>query len=167
MIFASRNDPVKGGDLFIQVLSNLGEKIKTKMQVSIYGFSPKTIPNNLPLIKFFNFVSQKDLAEVYRESDICVVPSIFDNSPNTVYEAMAYGKIIIASNVGGIPEIIKKEENGFLFKKNDPIDLADKIKSAVEMLLAGDGLNMRLNAKRRINKYASLSNNVNRRLKLL
>ena len=52
-------------------------------------------------------------------------------------------------------------------KKNDPIDLADKIKSAVEMLLEGDGLKMRLNAKTRINKYASLSHNINRRLKLL
>ena len=58
--------------------------------------SPKTIPNNLPLIKFLIFVSQNDLAEAYRESDICVVPSIFGNSPNTVYEAMAYtGKSLL------------------------------------------------------------------------
>ena len=43
------------------------------------------------------------------------IPSIFDNSPNTVYEAMAYGKIVVASKVGGIPEIINSVDNGLLF----------------------------------------------------
>ena len=67
------------------------------------------------------------MKKAYRASDICIIPSLFDNSPNTVYEAMANGKIVVASSVGGIPEIIGRTENGFLFDSTNVNDLAEKL----------------------------------------
>ena len=44
---------------------------------------------------------EKFLKKHMISADICVIPSLFDNSPNTVYEAMGNGKIVVASAVGG------------------------------------------------------------------
>jgi glycosyltransferase involved in cell wall biosynthesis len=61
------------------------------------------------------------------EIDICALVSGLDMLPRTIQEAQAMKKPIIATNVGGIPELIKNGENGFLIKKNDPTDFVDKI----------------------------------------
>ncbi|MEK7203249.1 MAG: glycosyltransferase, partial [Patescibacteria group bacterium] len=57
-----------------------------------------------------------------------VIPSIwFENMPFSLLESLAIGKIVIASRIGGIPEIIKDGVNGILFDPNNSDDLAKKI----------------------------------------
>ena len=53
------------------------------------------------------------------------MPSIFESYGIAVAEAMSYGKAIVATNVGGLPEVVK--EGGLLCRPKDPNDLADKI----------------------------------------
>jgi glycosyltransferase involved in cell wall biosynthesis len=55
-----------------------------------------------------------ELADIYANSDISVVPSSWENFPFSVMEAMASGLAVIASRVGGIPEQITDGENGVL-----------------------------------------------------
>ena len=117
-------------------------------------------------MEVYDFISAKELKDRYLKSDICIVPSIFDNSPNTVYEAMSYGKVIVASNAGGIPEIIGSSKNGFIFKKNNASDLTEKISSAIELIISGNSIEMRENAQNRILEMCSLKKNVDDRLKL-
>ena len=103
----------------------------------------------------------------YQNADICVIPSLFDNSPNTVYEAMAHGKIVVASSVGGIPEIIRDKENGFLFNPFDINDLIQKIIDAVELVLSGNSEKIRISAQNKIYSLANLKNNTKQRLTLI
>jgi len=63
---------------------------------------------------------QSDISEILSLSDIFVLPSLREGLPLTILEAMACGKPVIATNVGGIPEIVKDGENGILVYPKDP-----------------------------------------------
>jgi glycosyltransferase involved in cell wall biosynthesis len=79
---------------------------------------------------FVHFLGQLDessLEEEYRKAAIFIFPSHEDVAPMAVLQAMASGKAIVASNVGGIPYIIDDGINGFLVKRMDANALAEKI----------------------------------------
>ena len=167
IFFASRNDPVKGGELFIRALKQIPDDLKNRIFVEIYGFKPEQDIDGLDFIKLNQFIPRDDLIEQYKRADICVIPSLFDNSPNTVYEAMASGKVVVASAVGGIPEIIGGIENGFLFNPFDINDLIQKITDAVKLVLSGNSEKIRISAQNRIYSFANLKNNTKQRLSLI
>jgi glycosyltransferase involved in cell wall biosynthesis len=56
---------------------------------------------------------------VYSAADICVVPSLQDNQPNTVLEAMACGTPVVGFDVGGIPEMVRPGITGALARAHD------------------------------------------------
>ena len=167
LLFASRNDPVKGGKLLTKALESLPENIQTKILVEFYGFIPDYDLSNLPFLQIHEFVPKEILKKAYHAADICVIPSLFDNSPNTVYEAMANGKIVVASSVGGIPEIIGGIENGFLFDPSDINDFVEKLEDAIKIVLNGECQIMRTNAQQHINKISNLVINAEKRLRVI
>ena len=65
--------------------------------------------------------------------DIFVLPSLWEGQPIAMLEAMAAGRPVVATKVGGIPEIIVDGENGLLAEPKDEVSLAEKIS-----LLIGD-----------------------------
>ena len=66
-------------------------------------------------IKNLNYIeSENDLSNIYNICDIVVLTSRLDNLPNIALEAQSCGKPIIAYKVGGIPDIIKNNYNGYL-----------------------------------------------------
>ena len=66
--------------------------------------------------------------EYVAQGDIVLIPSVWEDPlPLAVIEAMANSKIIIASEVGGIPEMLKNGEEGFLVPKADPEAIAEKV----------------------------------------
>jgi len=65
-----------------------------------------------------------DVPGLLRTSSIFAFPSLMEASPNAVIEAMAAGLAVTASNVGGIPEVIRHEHNGLLVPPRDPAALA-------------------------------------------
>ena len=77
-------------------------------------------------------MSRNKILEEYAKSDVALLPSLFDNSPLFIYESMVSGIPVIATNVGGIPELIKHGETGYLFKKSDYKALARHIINMVE-----------------------------------
>lgn len=78
-------------------------------------------------VKFLGVLPNADLAAWYQRASIFVAPSIWDNSPNTIYEAMACGTPVIASRVGGIPELVADGETGLLVPPGDETALADAL----------------------------------------
>ena len=68
-----------------------------------------------------------DMAELYRAVDLFVTPSLEDNLPNTLMEAMACGTPCVGFNVGGIPEMIEHGVNGYVARYRDADDLAHGI----------------------------------------
>ena len=69
---------------------------------------------------------QKSL--VYSAADLFITPSLEDNLPNTIMEAMACGTPCVGFNVGGIPEMIDHQVNGYVAHYKDAKDLAEGIK---------------------------------------
>ena len=67
------------------------------------------------------------LFDVYKKSDIFILPSLTEGFPKTIFEAMAFGVPVIATDVGGISGIIKHEVNGILVKPKSSTGLVDAI----------------------------------------
>jgi glycosyltransferase involved in cell wall biosynthesis len=82
--------------------------------------------------KFTGFVPYEDLKALYSACDIFVLPSFEEGQPLVLLEAMASGKPLIGSNVGGIPMQIRDGWNGFLTRPGDIRGLAEKIRCLIE-----------------------------------
>ncbi len=63
----------------------------------------------------------------YAAADVFCMPSLYDNYPNSVLEAMSSGLPIVATHVGGIPLQVKDGKNGFLVESGDETKLAEKL----------------------------------------
>ena len=69
-----------------------------------------------------------DVQNIFREIDVLVVPSIwYENAPLVIQEAFLSRTPVIASRIGGIPELVKDGVNGLLFDAGDPRDLKAKL----------------------------------------
>jgi glycosyltransferase involved in cell wall biosynthesis len=69
---------------------------------------------------------QEKIADYYQVLDLLVSPSLSEGLPNTVLEAMSFGVPVLATAVGGVPEIIK-DGNGVMVPPNDPEMLAERM----------------------------------------
>jgi glycosyltransferase involved in cell wall biosynthesis len=81
-------------------------------------------------IYFHGFVSLKHLIRLLQTADAVVIPSIcYENSPTVIYESFLVGVPVIASHVGGIPELIEEGVTGLLVKPGDVSELAQAMKT--------------------------------------
>jgi len=78
-------------------------------------------------IEWIPRVSLDALPAHYRSADICVVPSVYDNSPYTCLEAMSCGKAVIGTSAGGTQEYIINNESGIIVPPRDSDSLAASI----------------------------------------
>jgi glycosyltransferase involved in cell wall biosynthesis len=90
----------------------------------------KLANQNLQII-VTGYVLPKDLPAYYSLMDVFVHPSLRDGMPNAVLEAMACGKTVIATPVGGVLDVIEDGVNGLLAPVNDAEGLAEKIVEAL------------------------------------
>jgi glycosyltransferase involved in cell wall biosynthesis len=82
-------------------------------------------------IEVLGYCDGSKLLNLIRESSFIIVPSEwYENNPMTVVEAFALGKPVIGANIGGIPELVKDNENGFLFKSKNIEELSNVIEKA-------------------------------------
>ena len=70
---------------------------------------------------------RSDVPELLRCADTLALPSETESAPLTILEAMSTGLPVIATKVGGIPEIVEDDSNGFLVPLKHPEDIADKL----------------------------------------
>jgi len=77
-------------------------------------------------------VSHKHLLPLYKNSSLFLFPSLFENSPYALLEAMACGIPVVAANTGGITEIVRHGETGLLFSHDDPTEPCASIKKLFE-----------------------------------
>jgi len=157
VFFAARNDPIKGGEVLINAVK-IVNVCEPGLEYNFFGYEEKSdieLPANVTL---HPFVQHDLLFRQLKKSAICVVPSFFENSPNIVYEAMAAGKPVVASCVGGIPELVLDGETGFLVPPGDPPALAD----AILALARDEPLRRKMGAKAKqvISELADLKKNV-------
>ena len=98
-------------------------------------------------VVFTGFKHGKELEELISKATCIVCPAIwYENMPNTVIEAYAYGKPVVASRVGSLAEIVEDGKTGFLFEMKNSKDMADKLKKFV----FEDGLSAQLGKQARM-----------------
>ena len=76
----------------------------------------------------FSSVSEDTMPLIYNAADAFVTPSLQDNLPNTIAEAMSCGTPCVGFRVGGIPEMIDHMENGYVARYRDSADLAEGLR---------------------------------------
>lgn len=87
-------------------------------------------------VEYQGWVSGRKKLELYRNSDIFILPSYNEGMPMVILEAMAFGLPIIATRIAGIPDIVVDNENGYLLNPGDVNGFVEKI----ELLALNPGL---------------------------
>src|SRR5690606_121092 len=80
------------------------------------------------IVEYVGWVDGQKKNDLLLQCNVLILPSYNEGLPISILEAMSYGKAIIATTVGGIPEIVSDNENGFLFTPGDKETLAFLIK---------------------------------------
>ena len=134
MLFGSVKitDKRKGIDYLIESCKLLAEKhpeLVSSLSVVVFGNQSQQLTNLLPFpVYALDYVSNEhELVNVYNAVDLFVTPSLEENLPNTIMEAMACGIPCVGFNVGGIPEMIDHLHNGYVAQYKSSADFANGI----------------------------------------
>lgn len=120
-------DKRKGMTYLLEALQYLQS---SKLHLVVVGGQTESLLNSLPSldtssIHFIPYVNgEKEMARLYSAVDCFVTPSLQDNLPNTIAEAMSCGTPCVGFNTGGIPEMISHMKNGYVAEYCDSKDLA-------------------------------------------
>ena len=99
-------------------------------------------------VEFVGFKRGQELNELISKCICLLCPAIwYENMPNTVLEAYAYGKPVVASDIGCFPEIVEDHRTGLLFEPKKSKDMADKI---MELLAGKNVLAFGKNARKKV-----------------
>jgi glycosyltransferase involved in cell wall biosynthesis len=135
LLFVGRLSPEKGVDCLLQAFSALRGRFP-QARLVVAGDGPARGPlerlaRHLGVEQattFTGMLEQEQLRERHAAARCSLFPSLWlENCPMGVLEAMAAGAAIVASRVGGIPEILRDEENGLLFERGDSAALAAQL----------------------------------------
>jgi glycosyltransferase involved in cell wall biosynthesis len=105
----------------------------------------ESYPDGGTLIRRAFIANQQDIADFYRAADVFVYPTLADNCPLVVLEALASGLPVVASATGGIPEIIDDGTTGFLVSKGSVKELS----SVLDALVADEELQRKVSSEAR------------------
>jgi glycosyltransferase involved in cell wall biosynthesis len=117
VVYIGRGAPQKRVHIIAAIAKKMYE-MKTNIHFSFVGDVEKVIdPIEYPFCTFYgNIRDRKKIEEIYQNSDALLLTSAYEGLPLVVMEMMAYGKVIVSTAVGGIPDYIKDGKNGFLLK---------------------------------------------------
>ena len=131
ILFASQRvtNVNKGMSYLVDACRQLGDLSKDLSEVVILGGHAEEVLEQLPMkahpLGYIN--DEQRVVDVYNAADVFVLPSLSENLPNTIMEAMACGVPCVAFKVGGIPEEIDHLKNGYVAAYRDAADLAKGI----------------------------------------
>lgn len=130
----------KGAHVLLEATRHLGPKCA--VEIRIYGRLDETSPYGQELrrlagadsrVCFCGTFPHDEVGEVLAGLDVLVVPSLwYENTPLVIYSAQAAGCPVIASDLAGMAEVIRHEEDGLLFAPNDYQGLACAIRRLAE-----------------------------------
>ena len=125
-------DKRKGVDYLIRACELLSRKypdMRNRLGVVVVGKQAQQTDGLLPFpVYSMDYVSdEKRLVDIYNAIDLYVTPSLQDNLPNTIVEAMACGVPCVGFNVGGIPQMIDHLHNGYVAEYQSVEDFANGI----------------------------------------
>lgn len=142
IIEAAERLKAAGYNFVINLIGGAGNEKERMNEVTKKGLNDVIIFSGL----------QSDIFPFLRESDCFILPSLYEGMPVTLVEAMGCGIPIIASAVGGVPDMIENEESGILIEPN-----VDSLVNAMQRIMLDDRLrrSIGLNALTKSNDFSS------------
>ena len=124
----------KGNFDLIKVIAGNKEKYHSKIHLSVGGNGEVNRLNDLikkhnieELVEFLGWITREQKEIALSNTDIYILPSYNEGLPVSILESMSYGKAIISTDVGGIPEIVRNRENGLLISPGDLKQIEDAL----------------------------------------
>jgi len=126
----------KGVDVLVKAVSSLDVSLPVELKIfgdtkdfPVFFARLKELAGSDPRIQFCGTFPNLAIGEILASLDVLVVPSVwYENTPLVIYSAQAAGCPVIASNLGGMAEVIHHEDNGLLFTPGCAAELAEAIK---------------------------------------
>jgi glycosyltransferase involved in cell wall biosynthesis len=154
----SLEDPNKG---FRHLLASLeilaAEGWKEKAELIVFGDEPPIPITGIPFpTRFVGYLNDDlSMALLYSAADVFAAPSVQENLPNTVMEALACGTPSVAFNIGGMPDLIAHKETGYLAQAYLKEDLA----AGISWVLSDEQrwVNLSRNARQRVETKFSIA----------
>jgi glycosyltransferase involved in cell wall biosynthesis len=143
VVFAGRLTAAKDLELGLRAMARIGSAALT-----VVGDGPdrarlERLRDELDVpASFLGARPRGEVLGLMRAADVVMLPSAWENFPHGVVEALAMGTPVVATRVGGVPEVVRDEENGLLV---DPGDI-DAFAGALQRLVGDDALRTRLAA---------------------
>jgi glycosyltransferase involved in cell wall biosynthesis len=140
ILFAGRLTEQKRADRFLRVIQKIAESHPhLNFTAAIAGDGPlrsqlEKLADSLCLRpRYIEFLGElADLKPTYQRSDLLVLTSDWEGTPNVLLEAMGFALPVVATNVGGVPELVRNGENGFVVETNDAESIASSIVALIE-----------------------------------
>lgn len=155
ILYVGRLSKEKGVITLLRAVKDIGVKLKIVGDGPIKHDCERFVSENeISNVEFVGYKSGEELKQLYRNSAFLIMPSEwYENAPMTILESFAYGKPMIGSKIGGIPEMIIDGETGFLFEPANENDLREKILYFLSKpsLIEQMGKNARLRVEREYN----------------
>ncbi len=136
------------GKLILDVGGGMHEEERLKCYVSTHNLGD--------IIRLHGWVSGNDKIRLLNLADVFILPSYVEGVPISIIEAEAYGMPILSTPVGGIPEVVKDGENGFLFVPGNRSDM----KTAIDSVISDADLRSKMGEKSRIMVKDNMPENV-------
>lgn len=133
ILFVGALRSIKGVDYLIEAAKNF---VDSNTELYLVGRddglkkSLKKMAQDFKITDFIRFigpVNHEDIPLWISASDILVLPSLSEGRPNVVLEALACEVPVVATDVGGIPELIINGETGYLVPAKNPLELSEKV----------------------------------------
>lgn len=153
-------DKIYNPKLAIEVLYLLKQKFSSALLTMVGPKRDESYNDVIKLIENYNLRDSVTLTGVLKKeawhkisvkSDILINTTNIDNTPVSLTEAMALGMPIISTDVGGIPFLIENYVDGILVKKNDPVEMTEKI---LELINTKIGCQISLNAREKVRNFS-------------
>ena len=148
VLFVGRFDNVKGGDLVLEAFEKLAQR---RPNVRLWFVGPDSgledstgkihiadymkqhlSPGVADRVKLFGTQTPEQIKALRKRAAVTVVASRYEVYPMTVVEAMSCGSPVVATAVGGIPELIVDGESGYLVPESDTVAMADRLNTLLE-----------------------------------
>ncbi|MCW4009507.1 MAG: glycosyltransferase family 4 protein [Candidatus Bathyarchaeota archaeon] len=124
-------NPIKGSDILFKALAEITGNTPVRVHATNFEKLPKKQPTPMgnAEVFFYKKLVGAPLDELYRKIRAVIVPSVcLETFSYVMSEAILKGRIVIASNVGSLPEVAEGCRSVFFFESGNPQDLAEKIK---------------------------------------
>lgn len=138
-VFLGRVGARKGTFDLIQAFSQLPNEAQTRAQLLIAGdgdlVQAKTLVTQLKMtdrVAFLGWVSTQQREDLLSDADVFVLPSYNEGLPMALLEAMGWGLPVIVTPVGGIPEVIRSQQNGLLVEAGDVTSLTEAMRTLID-----------------------------------